>query len=163
MKPNLSIFFLILIIFGCEKIEQVVEIKDIAYLTNSEFLNSSICFSPSFNENEGFVINENEEYQYLMNSYRIHPINPEVDCDTASFIDVDFNEFSLIGVMTIYGTCDTIKRKVLYNSDNNQIIYEIEILKYQGVCNYMAVMNLNVALIPKMQEKDSVEFIITEI
>lgn len=158
MRNLLIVLITFFLLNGCEKNEGIYEIQDVIYLENKELFNSITCFSVSnINLSEGFVIADNKEYQELTDSMRINPINPNVNCDTASLVYINFSEYSLIGIMTTYGTCDTIKRKVLFD-DSNNYIYNVDIKEYTGSCNLMLVMNLNLALIPKIPDNHIVEF-----
>jgi len=160
MKNIVMIIITLVLISGCRKDNDTIDqFSDAIYLENNELFNYQTCFSISnINTNSGFIITDDNTYTKYADSMRIHPINSSVDCDTATLINIDFNKYSLIGITTGYGACDTIQRNILYDEKNRKIIYNIDIKEYTGGCILIYILSLNLALIPKIPDDYKVEF-----
>jgi len=136
-----------------EKDEKLQEITDVRYLQNTELFNNSPCFSPAAtNIDDGFMITNEQEYLQLADSLRGEIYN--YDCDTATLADIDFDENTLLGILTGYGPCYDITRSVLKDETNRKIIYKIDFKRKSVDCPeyyyYIAYINLNAVLIPKI-------------
>jgi len=156
-------FFFLLILFSCaEKNDGLQRITDAHYLQNNELFNNSPCFSPSaFIDGEGFVIRNEQEYLELADSLRTEIYNCE--CDTATLMEIDFDEYTLLGILTGYGGCYDIVKNISLDEGNKTVIYKIDFEQITNDCPeyYIFYINLNLALIPKIPESYEVEFRVT--
>ena len=97
------------------------------YLENKDLLNCVNCFSvTNFHACSGFVIRDDKAYKIYADSMRIHPLNS--NCDTATLIKIDFTKYSLVGIMTEHGACDSLKRDLIVDNIGKVIKYEIDIM-----------------------------------
>ena len=160
MRNLLFISVGLLFVLGCEKDQNTYKIQDVTFLTNLELFDSVICFSPTFlKKNTGIVITNEIKYNMYADSMRLNPFNPDGNCNTATLVNIDFSKYSLIGISTSYGGCDTLKRNILHDEKNNKLIYEIDIKEHTGEgCFYFLIVDLNVALIPKLPDDYKVDF-----
>jgi hypothetical protein len=160
MKNISFIIITLLLILGCqEENDNIYYLSEVVYLENNELFNCQTCFSISnINANSGLIITDDISYEKYADSMRIHPINPNIDCDTATLVFIDFNKYSLIGIFTGYGACDTIKRNIINDEKNKKIIYDIDIKEYTGSCIKIYILGLNLALIPKIPDNYKVDF-----
>ena len=159
MKNILFFLVLALLLISCNKEDnspsEPVEVK---YLNSNELFNCITCFSPSNISCNGFIIKNENSYKEFANSLRIHPLNPNIDCDTATLKQIDFNKYSLIGILTSYGACDSISKSILTNSIRTKITYHIAIKEYSGYCVKILKVSLNFALISKVSDDCAVDF-----
>ena len=164
IKANLFLVVALLILFGCQReTESVYELTDITYMQNNEWFNCQGCFSiGQINLHSGFVIRDENTYRMYEDSMKIYPISdPPVDCDTATLVSINFNEYTLLGMATSHGACDTLTRKIWKDEVNNKIVYDIDIKEYTGGCVLILYMPLNLVLIPKIPDDYFVEFTVT--
>ena len=154
----------LLIIIGCKKEEeQFTALPDIIYWTQPPLFSCNTCFSIlNLKPDEGFVIRTIEAYNQLADSLRIHPYNPAINCDTATMTPIDFSRFTLIGLPTSFGICDSISKTILTNAGQTKIAYTVHIKKYHGICGAVMVVSLNLVLIPKIRDKCTVYFKVVE-
>lgn len=157
---NISLIIALLLILGCkEENDNIYQLSDVVYMENYELFNCKTCFSIiNINANAGFVVTDYISYKMYADSMRIHPVNLNVDCDTATLVYIDFSKYSLIGIFTGFGACDTINRKIFNDENNKKIIYDIDIKEYTGSCIMIYVLSLNLALIPKIPDNYKVDF-----
>ncbi len=159
MKRLLFLLVLVLLLISCKK-----ESNDpsgplyVKYINTGELFNCITCFSPSNISCNGFVIKNENSYKEFADSLRIYPYNPNINCDTATLKPIDFNKYSLIGIFTSFGACDSINKSIMTNSNRTRITYNIIIKKYSGPCVDMLGISLNFALISKIPDDCTVDF-----
>lgn len=151
------------LIVSCNERESIEELQDVIYLGNNDLYFSKSCYSiGKIDMIDGIVITTKEQYEELADSMKKDKADSDANCDTASLIDINFNKYSLIGIETDYGACDSMNKKVLIDNTNNRIIYDIDIKKYSGSCIKILIINYNLALIPKISDNYTMDFIINE-
>ena len=98
-----------------------------------------------------FVVRTQPEYQHLIDtSPDLHP-NPFLLCLDYKFPVIDFTQKTLLGKsITGSGCSSEIKKKVLRNDNNRQVIYSVT-TTFIGGCE-MAISHTNWILIPKINE-----------
>ena len=158
---NLVIYLpILLLILSCDKnqdYDHEVIASNTIYLKNSDLFNTVTCFSISNIELEsGFVIDNISDYQKFADSLRIYPYNS--DCDTATLIDINFTQYTLIGIQTAHGACDSISREIFVNNKKKDIMYNINIKESNETCSRILYVPLNLALMPKKPDKYKIEF-----
>jgi hypothetical protein len=159
MKKLLFLGVLAFLLFSCKKENNSPsEFVDAKYITPGELFNCITCFSPSNLNSNGFVIKDENSYKKFADLLRIYPYNPNINCDTATLKPIDFNKYSLIGMFTSFGACDSINKSILINSNRTKITYSIFIKKYSGDCVSMLGVSLNFALISKIPDDCTVDF-----
>jgi len=149
MKKIILLGIIIALVVGCKKESEGLTEQDVKYLKTGEIVNCFACFSPSNVNADGFEIKSEESYKQFENLLRIYPFNPIIDCDTVILPKIDFNKYTLIGILTTYGICDSVSRSVFINTDKTKIIYNINIKKHVGFCTDIGCIDLNFALVPK--------------
>ena len=102
------------------------------------------------------MIGNESTYQKYADSMRIHPLNS--NCDTATLKDIGFGKYTLIGILTAHGSCDSLSKEILMDNRNDKIIYTIDIGESLGPCIEILYIPLNLALISKIPEHYQVEF-----
>lgn len=150
MKIFILIFLVTLI--GCKKDNTKIIVPDVVFL--SDF---GTCFS-NFSEDTPYVIRDKLTFYEIMESVRTN----DSTCDTASIPEIDFNNYSLIGYLTI-GICSIDNEKnILLNESEKTYHYLITINYNEKPTCKILVATMNWALIPKLPKDYSVEFIITK-
>ena len=91
------------------------------------------------------------------------PVSPyknnysDIDCDTSELPEIDFSKYTLLSKLTQGGGCTaTYQRKILNDTKNRKIIYEIAV-DYEGKCE-MLIGNWNFVFVPKTPDDYSVDF-----
>lgn len=157
MARTLPLLILSLLISCSKNSDSGYKTSDIVHLKNSELFSSPNCFSLSgIHAGSGFLISDVYTYAKYADSMRIYPYNS--DCDTATLRRIDFSKYSLIGIMTTYGDCDSLYRNFNMDDRAHKLRYIIDITQYGGPCNDKLNMSLNLALVPKLPNNYSVEF-----
>jgi hypothetical protein len=160
MKKNYIILMIFLITIGCNKDGDTnFKLSTINYLENKDLFNYVTCFSVSnIHARSGFVIRDEDTYQVYADSMRIQPLN--TNCDTSTLIYIDFNKYSLIGILTEHLACDSISRDISVDNQNKEILYSIDIKESDESCSYVLYIPLNLVLISKIPDNYQVEFIV---
>lgn len=159
MKKIFLLLVLAILLISCNKENNnPSELVDVKYINNSDLFNCLSCFSPSNLSSKGFIIKDEDSYNRLADSLRFHVYYPNLNCDTATLKQIDFNAFSLIGIVTSYGMCDSISKSILANSNRTKITYNIIIKEYSGFCIQILCVSLNFALVPKIPDDCTVNF-----
>jgi hypothetical protein len=143
---------------GCNKDgDKNFNLSATKYLKNKELFNCVTCFSViNIHACSGFAIRNENTYNLYADSMRIHPLNS--NCDTATLLNIDFNKYTLIGIMTGLGACDSITRNIAVDNKNERINYNIDIKESKEPCNDMLYLPLNLMLIPKIPDNYNVVF-----
>jgi hypothetical protein len=159
MKYAIFLFAFISVLFiSCESEKKTTASPDLSvepvYLEPGYF---GICFGGLLiNDTVGFVIKKNQQYQALGDTCRRLWMN-SVKCDTANLPEIDFANYSLIGIYTDGGGCSVTKEYDLeIDTLNYTYIYFIH-RHYEGMCD-MLIMDMNWALVPAIPENYEVEF-----
>lgn len=152
----LFLFSIILIFSTCEKKDW----DDITDQVIFPVLFRNPCFDiASLSRNNELIFRDKESFESYVDSMRIYPYN--LNCDTATVPDINFDKYTLVGKFTSGGGCDVeYKRNVFEDVNNKNIIYEIKI-NYTGLCE-MLITSMNWALIPRIPDNYSVEFKVRE-
>ena len=159
MKKLLFLVVLAFFFISCKKENNnPSNLVDVKYINPGELFNCITCFSPSNLNNNGFVIKNENSYKEFADLLRIYPYNPNINCDTATLKPIDFSKYSLIGIFTSFGACDSINKSILINSNRTKITYNIIIKKYSGTCVSILGVSLNFALISKIPDDCTVDF-----
>ena len=154
MKIKIILLGLLFIFtISCEKDSELTDIT-----SECEFYDNilSTCFYGSSNSQyDEIVFRDNDSFQEFGDTVRIYLAN--LDCDTAMLPVIDFSKYSLLSKSTNGGGCSaTYQRKVLKDTKNRKIIYEISV-DYEGVCD-MLLGSRNWAIIPKIPDNYTVVF-----
>ena len=148
--------FLMLLVSCSKTIDSGYKTGNIVYLKNSKLFNSKPCFSPSnIHAGSGFLISDVYSYAKYADSMRIYPYNS--DCDTATLCRVDFSKYSLIGIKTEYGACDSVYRRIEMDDRSRKLRYRIDIIESDDPC-YVLSVDLNLVLVPKLPDNYGVAF-----
>lgn len=145
-----------MLIISCEKFEDLTE--KVEFYEPGFF---GTCFSGVYDRgyNE-VIIADNESYQKFGNSIRTIPYN--LNCDAVALPYIDFDKHILICKFTGAGGCDAnYDRQIVNDKKKNKIIYAITV-EYPGTCK-MYIVNMNWALVPKIDNNLTVEFKVTYI
>lgn len=135
------------------------KLSTIDYLETKDIFNYGNCFLISnIHAESGFVIKDESTYQIYADSMRIQPLN--TNCDTATLTDIDFTKYSLLGILTGYGACDSITRDISVNNQQSKVIYSIDIKESTDTCIYIYVMSLNLALVSRIPDDFAVKFFV---
>ena len=136
------------ILLGCKK-DNIPEIKlDVVYLNDL-----GPCF-PIFSStsSSGYVINDSKSFQ----TFRDSTVSKNIACDTASLPNIDFSQYTLIGITT-KGTCSLHNLKeVIDDKEHLKYIYKIQVIS-TGSC-YVLAITMNWALVPKLPSNYNVAF-----
>jgi hypothetical protein len=162
-KLMIASCIMVLILAGCKKeISNSPELAGVSYLSNGRIFYCIDCFSPLNASSNGFVIKDMVSYRKFGDTLNLHTYNQmtQINCDTASLIPIDFNKYTLIGILASYGMCDIVKRNIQADTINLNILYNITIKQHNGFCDQMLATSLNFALIPKLLENWNVLFTI---
>jgi hypothetical protein len=118
----------------------------------------STCFYGIPNSDyDEYVFRSNDSFQEFGDLVRIYPANS--NCETANLPNIDFTKYSLLTKSTNGGGCSaSYKRKILKDTVNRKIIYQISV-DYEGACD-MLLGSRNWAIIPKIPDNYTVEFIL---
>lgn len=138
---------------SCEKSDEQIDISNECVFHDNIL---STCFYGTIgSEYDEIVFRDNESFQKFGNNVRIYPINS--NCNTAKLPTIDFSRYSLLS-KRIYGSgCSaTYQRRVLKDTENKMIIYEIAV-EYKGACD-MLLGSRNWAIIPVVSDNYMVEF-----
>ena len=159
MKKVFFLLVLVIVLISCKKENNnPSEPVDVKYINSGELFNCATCFSPSNLSSKGFIIKNEHSYKKFADSLRIHSYNPIINCDTATLKQIDFSTYSLIGIVTSYGMCDSMSKSILANSNRTKITYIIIIKEYSGFCIQILYVSLNFALIPKIPDDCTIDF-----
>ncbi len=154
MKTKFIIFGLLsALIISCDKEGELIDIT-----SECEFYDNilSTCFYGRPNSDyDEYVFRDNDSFQDFGDIVRIYPANS--NCDTANLPNIDFSKHSLLTKSTNGGGCSaTYQRKVLKDTENKKIIYQI-LVDYEGTCE-MLLGSRNWAIMPKISNNYTVEF-----
>ncbi len=154
MKIKIIIFGLLFtFLISCDKEGDLLDIT-----SECEFHDNilSTCFYGRPNsEYDEFVFRDNDSFQEFGDIVRIYPAN--LNCDTATLPSIDFSKYSLLTMSTNGGGCSaTYQRKVLKDTENRKIIYQISV-DYEGTCE-MLLGSRNWAIIPKISDGYTIDF-----
>lgn len=158
MKTIYFIAIISLLAISCEKESgNDYKVLNTVYMENKELFNCVTCFSVvNIHARSGFVIKDNYTYKLYADSMRIHPLNS--NCDTATLINIDFNKYSLIGIMTAIGGCDSISKAITVDHITKETFYNVHIAECIGQRTEILYLPLNLALISKIPDNYKVEF-----
>ncbi len=155
MKIKIIIFSFLLTLstITCDKEGELIDIT-----SECEFYDNilSTCFYGRPNSDyDEFVFRNNNSFQEFGDIVRIYPAN--LNCDTAKLPNIDFTKYTLLTKSTNGGGCSaTYHRKVLKDTKNRKIIYEI-LVNSESTCE-MLLGSRNWAIIPKIPNNYSVDF-----
>ena len=153
MMKKLIIIISLLSLFCCDKNDYDYDIK---YFEIDNLFNCLSCFSiTNIHVYSGFIINDNETYKKYIDSLRIYPLN--ITCDTSTTINIDFNKYTLIGILTEYNDCDSISKEIICNNNTKKINYIIKISKNNELHKILK-LSLNLMLISKVPNNYNIEF-----
>lgn len=134
------------------------EILSIDDIETDELFNGSSCFWLGRTQfaSSGIVIRNEEAYAAFTDSLRYS--NSNDPCDTATLIDIDFNKYSLFGMLTLASACDTISSNLSVDQVAKTVTYDIDIKLYNGNCIDMVITSLNLVAVNKIPDDFRVEF-----
>lgn len=158
MKKIILLGIIIAFAVGCKKENENLIKQDVKYLQTGEIVNCKDCFSSTNASSEGFVIDNEDSYKQFENLLRKDTDNKSIDCDTVSLPKIDFNKYTLIGILTVTGVCDSISKSVMTNLSKTKMIYNISIKRPDGFCTDQGYISLNFVEIPKPPINYTVEF-----
>ena len=147
MKKLLLILLMVILYCSCEKKDEIVDITNQCIFPEDNY---KPCYSISA---DTIIIQDTNTYYNVFNTNNLTNYN----CDTVSLPDIDFNTYSLLGILTIGSGCSAdYKRKIFKDISNKKIIYSISI-EYSGLCE-MLIYNWNFTLVPKVPDEYTVDF-----
>jgi hypothetical protein len=148
-------FYYILVAFllvGCNKGE-IYEITDQCSFPE-QFITP--CFYKLGDIYKDRIVITNQD-DYMTFQYKIKGNIEGYQCDTVHLPEVNFNNYSILGVVTTGGGCGAIyERKVYKDTGEKKIIYKIKV-DYKGNC-FIYLQSWNWVFIPKLPKGYSVDF-----
>lgn len=154
----LFLLFSPLLFLSCDKVGSIIIISD-----QTEFLPMTYfgeCYYGAIISQLDEVVVRNEaEYAALADSMYMEKAG--LNCSQSELPAINFNLYSLIGKKCSIGGCDAeFGKKIERYSTQKKIVYTLS-PSYIGYCS-MLIMDMNWALIPKIDDDFQVEFIVEE-
>jgi len=151
MNKLLLLPLMIILNYSCEKIDNNVDITSQCSFLEYNFGPCYSLFTDTVNTE--IIIRDTNTYRSVF----IENNPTYYNCDTASLPIINFNKYSLIGILTIGSGCSVnYERKILNDKTNKKIIYSIS-FEYLGICE-MLLTSWNLVLVPRISDEYTVEF-----
>jgi hypothetical protein len=155
MKPTI-ILAVFLILTSCGN-DDYIDITDQCTFIN---IFSPSCFvEPSGEDNNEYIFKDSSNYLSFIDTNRLN--SSSINCDTASALTIDFENYVLLGKYAEGGGCSVnFKKRIYRDIINQEIIYKIDV-KASGWCDMLVYSN-NWVLIPKSLFYEDVIFSVDE-